>query len=105
HPARRGTVHVELVADARVQRGDDVRLTLDLEADVTEDALVEDRLDRLAVVERALRLAPDPDPVRRPQGSPALSRPRGSDARRRRCDPRRACRRPSPRAAGSSALP
>jgi len=46
-----------VVADARVQRRDDVRLAVDDEAEVTEERLVEDRVDRLAVVAAALGLA------------------------------------------------
>ena len=59
HPARRRAVHVEQVADARVQRRDDVRPAAGLEPDVAVERLVEDRVDRLAVVTAALRLAPD----------------------------------------------
>jgi len=51
--ARRRPVDVDGVGDARVQRRDDVGLTVDREAELRHQRLVEDRVDRLAIVRGA----------------------------------------------------
>ena len=53
HPTRGRAVEVQRVADASVDRRDHVRLSVDDEADVADERLVEDRVDRLAVVDAA----------------------------------------------------
>ena len=53
-PAGRRAVHVDLLAEARVQRGDHERLALVGEADVRHERLVEDGLDGVALVGRLL---------------------------------------------------
>ncbi len=50
HPRGRRAVEVDLVAAAGVQRRDDVGLAVDGEAEVGDQRLVEDRVDRRAVV-------------------------------------------------------
>ena len=55
HAAGTGAVEVQRLADPRVNRGDDHRMTLDDEADVADQALVEDRVDRRLIVAAALR--------------------------------------------------
>ena len=55
HPARRRAVDHDLVADARVQRRDHRRPAVVDEAHVADQRLVEDRVDRRAVVRAALR--------------------------------------------------
>ena len=49
----------DLVADPREQRRDHVRVAVVDEAEVADERLVEDGVDRLPVVAAALRLAPD----------------------------------------------
>jgi GntR family transcriptional regulator/MocR family aminotransferase len=58
--ARGGAVEVDGVPHARVQCGDDVGLSVRDEAEVRDQRLVEDRLDRLALVHRAGGNAADP---------------------------------------------
>src|ERR1019366_7010924 len=57
HAAGGGTVEEDLVAGARVAGGNDVRLAVDGEADVADEALVEDGVDCGLVVHAALREA------------------------------------------------
>jgi hypothetical protein len=52
-------MQVERVAVAGVNRRDHVRLSVGDEADVADERLVEDRVDRGAVVCAALGVAPD----------------------------------------------
>jgi hypothetical protein len=52
-------VDVDLVAEPPVERRDHVRLAFADEADVADEALVEDRVDRRAVVDAAARLPTD----------------------------------------------
>ncbi len=57
HAARDRAVNIEPVVDARVGRGHDVRLTVDLEADVADERLIEDRVNQRAIERAAVRPA------------------------------------------------
>lgn len=57
HSARDGAVHVQPVADARVNGRDDERLLVEGEADVDDQRLVEDRVNRRFVVAGSRRNA------------------------------------------------
>ncbi len=57
-------MEVDDVAGARVQRGEHQRLTVFDDPDVRDEALVEDRVDRLAVMAAALPLAAQSHPIR-----------------------------------------
>src|SRR5829696_4068324 len=63
--AGRRAVDVDLLADARVERRDDERLAFVGEADVSDERLVEDRLDGVAVVRRLVVHAPQAHALRR----------------------------------------
>ena len=52
-------MHVDVLADARVQRGDHERLALVGEAEVRHERLVEDRVDGVPLVGRLLVQAAD----------------------------------------------
>jgi hypothetical protein len=58
-------VDVDDVADARVERGDDERLTVRDEAQVRDEAGVEDAVDRLAVIAATLGQPADASSLRR----------------------------------------
>src|SRR5690242_14231432 len=55
HAARLRTVHIKLVVNASIARRNHERLSIDDEADVTDETLVENRVDRLAIEVAALR--------------------------------------------------
>src|ERR1019366_9322079 len=59
HAAGGGTVEEYLVARARVAGGDDVRLAVDGEADVADEAFVEDGVDFGFIVNAAFGKAAD----------------------------------------------
>ena len=50
HAACGRTVYVKVVADARVACWDHVRLSVDGKPDVTDESLIEDRVDRFTIV-------------------------------------------------------
>ena len=81
HPARGRAVDHHLVADAREGRGNHERLALVHEAHVADEGLVEDGVDRGAIVVAALRQAPHGGSRRGPARLPSN--------RRRRPRPRR----------------
>jgi hypothetical protein len=58
-----GAVEVDRLADPGVAGGDDVGLAVDLEADVADEALVEDGVHGGAVVGGPFRQPPDPGPL------------------------------------------
>jgi hypothetical protein len=62
-PAAAGAVQVEGLAGARVPGRDHVRLAVHHEADVADEALVEDGVDGVAVVGGPLGQPPDPGPL------------------------------------------
>jgi hypothetical protein len=58
-PARRRAVQIEPVVHARVDHRHHVRLSAGNQAGVSDQALVEDRVDRVAVVRGALGMSAD----------------------------------------------
>jgi hypothetical protein len=67
-PAAGRAVQVEVLADACVPGRDHVRLLVHHEADMAEEALVQDGVDGRAVVGCPFGQPPDPGPGRRPVG-------------------------------------
>ena len=57
HAARGGTVEINRFANAREQRGDDVRLAIDGKAHVTNESFIEGFVNGFSVVDATMRLA------------------------------------------------
>jgi hypothetical protein len=75
---------IKVVAAASIAGRDDERLTIDDEADVTEEAFVQDLVGEGAVVDGALRLASDTGARR---GCIGLGHVRGSSRQAPRMNP------------------